>query len=117
MKFSDFVHTEEFQDTDYTLMNADFMGYASGWLHDALTHLNELGNVKTIVLTVLGIKNFRNHGQWVDEAKAKYQSDDPTEEWIVDIMDGYNLVDSWFYVRDPEKGSRSMRMFVLEIAA
>jgi hypothetical protein len=117
MKFSDFVHTKEFEEGEYAFMNADFMGYASGWLHDMLEHVNKLANVKTVVLTVLGIKNFRNHGRWVDAAKAKYKSDDPTKEWIEDIMDKYSLVDSWFYVRDPEQGSRSMRMFVLEVAA
>lgn len=117
MKFSDFVHTEEFEAGEYDLMNADFMGYASGWLNDMLEHVNEVGNVKTVVLTVLGIKQFRNHGRWVDVAKAKYKSEDPTKEWVEDVMDKYNLVDSWFYVRDPEKGSRSMRMFVLGIAA
>lgn len=114
MKFSRFVHTREFERSRYTFLNADFMGYAAGWLHDALEHVNELANVKTIVLTISGIKKFRNYGAWVNYAKAKYQSDDPTQEWIIDLMDNYQLVDAWFYVRDPGRGSRRMRMFVLE---
>ena len=113
-EFSDYIRTEEFTESEYKLLNADFVGYASRTLHNDLVYLDQWSNIKTIVLTINGIKRFRNHGAWVDYVTAKYQSDDPTLEWVTDIMNNYRVVDYWFYVRNPKRGSRRMRMFVLE---
>lgn len=113
-EFSEYIRTDEFRNTDYELVNADFVGYAARWLHHDLIYLDGLANIKTIVLTINGIKRFRNHGAWVDYVKAKYRSEDPTLEWINDIVSNYRIVDYWFYVRNPSRNSRRMRMFVLE---
>lgn len=110
----EFVHTPMFETRKFDLLNADLMSYASSRLHDMLSHLNELANVKIIVLTLSGIRNFRNTGKWVTAARLKYRSNDPTREWLLDVMRKYKMLDEWFYTRDPRGGSRAMRMFVLQ---
>jgi len=110
----DFIHTDFFRMFEFRMFNADLIGYASRELGKDLTLLNELANVQTIVLTLAGIKKIRNHGWWVDWAKSTFRSEDPTQEWLETIMTNYDLVDSWFYTRDPSNRSRQMRMFVLE---
>ncbi len=111
---SKFLRSPEFAANQYDTLNADLMGYACRSLDNDLVILNQLANVKYIVLTILGIKDFRNHGQWVEQARAKYHRSDPTREWIQRTLPRYQLKDAWFYNREPEKGSRRMRMFVLE---
>ena len=108
-----FLESTAFAKNQYSLFNADLMGYACNTLNADLIRVNEMANVNIIVLTLLNIKKFRNTGHWVQWARKHYHSDDPTREWLVDIMDHYTIIDEWDYIREPEKHSRSMRMFVL----
>jgi len=112
---SEFIASSEFESTTYDLLNADLMGYVSGTLDTDIRRINKLRNVKTMVLTISGLKYFRNTGEWVEQARAKYLSDDPTREWILDAMPNYRLTGERFYTRD--KGSKPMRMFILQLEA
>ena len=109
-----FIRSEEFMRNQYSLLNMDLMGYACPSLGEDLAYLNKSANVATIVLTLSGIKRFRNTGKRFKRLKETYRSDDPTREWLVDMMPDYRIVDQWSYVRDPDQGSRPMRMFVLK---
>lgn len=112
--FSKFIRTDLFQKNEFRMLNGDLICYASREFEKDLTLINTLANVQTIILTLSGIRKIRNHGWWVDWAKATFRSEDPTQEWLQTVMTNYDLVDSWFYVRDPANRSRQMRMFVLE---
>jgi len=121
---SQFIQSDEFSRSRYRLANIDLMGPASPTKDRDFRRMNALANVEIITITLQGIKNFRNQpGKWKIHAMDVYGSVedterdpelDPTRNWIVDIMNNYRLIDEWFYVREPEKGSRAMRVFVLE---
>ena len=61
----------------------------------------------------MNIKHFRNHGdfaKWARKSFSKY--DDPTLEWLKNLMNNYQIIDEFVYNRDIKSGSRAMRVFL-----
>ena len=111
---SEFIQGPVFSSTKFHLLNLDLMGYACDGLNKDIETINNLKNSKFITLTLTGIKRFRNQGKFVEWAKSKFRSDDPTLEWLCCTLNNYELIDSWFYRRDTEDDCRNMRMFVFK---
>lgn len=110
---SSFIRTQRFRETHYAALNLDLMGYLCGGLNDDLAYLNNLDNWDHLVLTLQGIRNFRNHGRFVSWAKRRYRRyADPTQRCLKETLSSATLQDAWFYRRDPSKDCRDMRMFV-----
>lgn len=116
-ELSDFIRTPFFAHTKFQLLNLDMMGYPCDYLNDDFKLLNSLKNSAYIVITLSGIRRFRNGGEFVTKARAKYTGADPTQEWIKDTFKNYLLIDEWFYRRDLVVDCRDMRMFVLKRTA
>lgn len=93
----------------------DSVGYACSSMDTALTAFNKSKKAKTVAVTTINIKKFRNRGFWVDWAKANFKGEDPTREWIKAIMSNYKLVDEIIYTKTNVKGARAMRVFIFEV--
>jgi hypothetical protein len=112
------VNIQDFKaasDIDSDLAFYDSVGYACSSMDATLRAFNETKKAKVIAVTTINIKKFRNRGSWVDKVKAQYVGEDPTRDWIQDIMPNYKLVEEIVYTKTNVKGARAMRVFIFEV--
>jgi hypothetical protein len=90
----------------------DSVGYASDSMEHTLLKFNRSRASKFLAVTMLGIRRFRNTGEWAELARALYTGSDPTKSWIEDLMSNYELVEEIEYTKTNVKGARKMRVFM-----
>jgi len=109
----EFVECPGFEDKEYTVFNADVMGYASEPMMRYLRVLNKVQNCEFVAITTQRLDNFRNTGKFINGLRAKYAGqDDKHAKCIADWMFNYTMVDRFVYRKDV--GTREMEVFIFQ---
>ena len=109
----EFVEAPGFADKQYTIFNADVMGYASEPMMRYLRVVNKLQNCEFVAITTQRLDNFRNTGKFIEALRAKYAGqDDKHAKCIADWMFNYTMIDRFVYRKDV--GTREMEVFIFQ---
>jgi hypothetical protein len=98
-RLEEFVTRFSYRSKHYALVNIDTAGYAAKLMYSYLTAIKEAHNATILVLTAQVLEDFRNHGTFQDELRAKYANE--TDRHALCISDwlapDYEMVERYGY--------------------
>lgn len=109
-KFSKYLENPQ---APQDLLFYDSFGYFCDYMACDFDLLNTDKKFKTIAITLLGIRRFRNKGSIVTTCREIYgELTDPTKQAMLDLFHNYSLSEEIWYKKSNVKGARQMRVFI-----
>jgi hypothetical protein len=93
----------------------DTVGYACEQMNTSLKTINDNKKTNHLIITMMDIQKFRNHGKWVEWARKKFKNKNPTEQWIKFVLNNYEITKKIKYNKNKELGCRTMVVYVAKL--
>jgi hypothetical protein len=107
-----FLQSDDYLDREWTLVNADVMGYPGSNMARWLTDFNESARARFLALTTQHASNGNFRNKNAAEWKSLYPSKTGPTDFMKDHLPAYKLVDRWTYRK--EHGRQEMEVCIFE---
>lgn len=107
-----FLQSDDYLDQEWTLVNADVMGYPGTNMARWLTDFNESARARFLAITTQHAPGGKFRNCNAAEWKAQYPSKTGPTDFMKDHLPAYRLVDRWTYRK--EHGKQEMEVCVFE---